>query len=158
MNITFVLPLQERVHVLYTQCLNKEYPLVKIMPYCPKCGNQVEDTMTFCPRCGASLKAETPAQPAPAPAPQRAEKAEKQEKQEPEKGEKHEKGRFGFVGFLIAGLVLVLLGIIAYYDVTVGLPQSQLMGPIVLLIIGVAIIIVGVYAATNARRRNPQPA
>lgn len=129
----------------------------EIMPYCPKCGNQVEDNMTFCPRCGAALKVET-AQAAPVTAPraEKAEKGEKQEKEEPEKGEKHEKGRLGFVGFLIAGLVLVFLGIVAYYDVTVGLPSSQLTGPVVLLIIGIAIIIVGVYVATMARRRYPQ--
>ncbi len=129
------------------------------MPYCPKCGNQVEDNMTFCPRCGAPLKVEAPVQAAPAVAPQRGEKAEKgekNEKNEPEKGEKHEKGRFGFVGFLIAGLVLVLLGAIAYYDVTIGLPSSRLTGPAILLIIGICIIIVGVYAATMAKRRYPQ--
>jgi len=132
------------------------------MPYCPKCGNQIEDNMTFCPRCGAPLKVETPAQAAPASVAQRSEKGEKnekgekQEKQEPEKGEKHEKGRHGFLGFLIAGLVLVFLGIIAYYDITVGLPRSELMGPVMLLVIGIAIIIVGVYAAMMAKRRNPQ--
>jgi len=131
----------------------------EIMAYCPKCGNQVEDSMTFCPRCGAPLKVEAQAQAAPAATPQRkemAEKGEKQEKQEPEKGEKHEKGRFGFVGFLIAGVVLVLLGIVAYYDVTVGLPSSQLTGPVMLLIIGIVIIIVGIYVTTMAKRRNPQ--
>jgi len=131
----------------------------EIMPYCPKCGNQVEENMTFCPRCGAPLKVEAPAQAAPAPAPQKAEKAEKgekQEKQEPEKGEKHEKGRSGYVGFLIAGIVLIFLGVVAYYDVTVGLPSSQLTGPAILLIIGIVIIIVGVYAATMAKRRYPQ--
>jgi len=115
--------------------------------------------MTFCPRCGAPLKVEAQAQAAPAATQQRkemAEKGEKQEKQEPEKGEKHEKGRFGFVGFLIAGVVLVLLGIVAYYDVTVGLPSSQLTGPVMLLIIGIVIIIVGIYVTTMAKRRNPQ--
>ncbi|HII86119.1 TPA: zinc ribbon domain-containing protein [Candidatus Bathyarchaeota archaeon] len=127
------------------------------MPYCPKCGNKVEDNMTFCSRCGAPLKAETPVQPAPAPAPQKAEKEEKGEKQEKqEKGEKHEKGRYGFVGFLIGGLVMIFIGIVAYYDITVGFPSSELVGPAILLIIGIAIVVVGAFYAMKARSRNPQ--
>ncbi len=136
------------------------------MPYCPKCGNQVDENMTFCPRCGASLKVEAPAQaaaptaaPAPPPAPQRAEKSEKGEKrekqQQPEKGEKQEKGgTSGFIGFLIAGLVLVLLGAIAYSS-AVGWLSGNFVGPVVLVIIGVVIIVAGVYVATMAKRRYP---
>lgn len=30
------------------------------MPYCPKCGNKVDEDMAFCPKCGAALKAEKP--------------------------------------------------------------------------------------------------
>ncbi len=128
------------------------------MPYCPNCGNQVEENMTFCPRCGASLKVETAPKPA-APAPQKAEKDEKNEKQEKqEKGEKHEKRGGGFIGFLIAGLVLAVLGIIAYYDVTTGLPSSQLWGPAILLIIGIALVIVAIYYVMKARSRNPKVA
>ena len=26
------------------------------MPYCPKCGNKVEETMAFCPKCGTPAK------------------------------------------------------------------------------------------------------
>jgi hypothetical protein len=135
------------------------------MPYCPKCGNKVEENMTFCPRCGAPLKMEGQAQAAqmpprasaPSQPPMRNEKAEKQEKhQQPEKGEKHEKGGFGFVGFLIAGIVVVLLGVLAfvrvqYPNVLTGGMESAL----ILLLIGLAIIIVGVYVAMMARRRNP---
>ena len=138
------------------------------MPYCPKCGNKVEENMTFCPRCGAPLKMEEqaqaaqmpPAASAPSQPPMRNEKAEKGEKQEkhqqPEKGEKHEKGGFGFVGFLIAGIVVVLLGVLAfvrvqYPNVLTGGMESAL----ILLLIGLAIIIVGVYVAMMARRRNP---
>ena len=138
------------------------------MPYCPKCGNKVEENMTFCPRCGAPLKMEgqpqaaqiPPAQSASPQPPMRNEKAEKGEKQEkhqqPEKGEKHEKGGFGFVGFLIAGIVVVLLGVLAfvrvqYPNILTGGMESAL----ILLLIGLAIIIVGVYVAMMARRRNP---
>jgi hypothetical protein len=138
------------------------------MPYCPKCGNKVEENMTFCPRCGAPLKMEgqpqaaqiPPAQSASPQPPMRNEKAEKGEKQEkhqqPEKGEKHEKGGFGFVGFLIAGIVVVLLGVLAF--VRVQYPNFLTGGmesALILLLIGLAIIIVGVYVAMMARRRNP---
>jgi uncharacterized membrane protein YeaQ/YmgE (transglycosylase-associated protein family) len=126
------------------------------MPYCAKCGNKVEENMTFCSRCGAPLKAESPAQPAPAPVPQKSEKNEKGEKQEKqEKGEKHEKSGGGFIGFLIAGLVLAFLGIIAYYDVTTGLPNSELLGPAILLVIGIALVVVAIYYVMKARSRNP---
>lgn len=30
------------------------------MPYCPKCGNKVDEDMAFCPKCGAALKVEKP--------------------------------------------------------------------------------------------------
>ncbi len=136
------------------------------MPYCPKCGNEVDENMTFCPRCGASLKVAgqvPPPSPSPAPAqpPMRNEKAEKGEKgekqrQQPEKGEKHEKGQFGYVGFLIAGLVVIAIGVIAL--VRVQYPSfGNWESPLVLLIIGLAIIIVGVYVFTMAKRRNPPP-
>ena len=132
------------------------------MQYCPKCGNQVEENMTFCPRCGAPLKREAPVQAvAPAPAPRRnekAEKGEKQEKKEPEKGEKHEKGQFGFMGFLIAGLVLILIGVVAYINATTTWLRGAVAGSAILLIIGVAIIVIGIYAATMARRRSPPTA
>ena len=139
------------------------------MPYCPKCGNKVEEEMTFCPRCGSSLKAEGQTQAAQAPtAPQappqprmrneKAEKGEKQEKnQQPEKGEKHEKGEFGFVGFLIAGLVVVAIGVLAFLNVT-NVIAGPWEGPLTLLVIGFAIIIVGVYVAMMARKRNPPAA
>ena len=134
------------------------------MPFCPKCGNQVEENMTFCPRCGAPLKREAPVQAvAPAPAPRRNEKAEKgekgekQEKQEPEKGEKHEKGQTGFIGFLIAGLVLILIGVVSYAT-SMRWISGNMIGPAVLLVIGVAVIVIGIYAATMAKRRSPPTA
>ena len=133
------------------------------MPYCPKCGNEVQENMTFCPRCGAPLKMESGPQPAPTPVPQRVEKAEKgekgekQEKHEPEKGEKREMNQFGFIGLVIGGLVLIILGFFAYLRVTDIIPEG--MGnAFTLLIIGLIIIVVGIYVASMARRRNPATA
>lgn len=131
------------------------------MPYCPKCGNQVDENMTFCPRCGASLKIEAQAPtapPAPSPPPVRSEKQEKGEKQEKhqerEKGEKHEKGEFGFVGFLIAGLVVVTIGVLALLRFA-GYFTSPVESALTLLVVGLAIIIVGIYVVVMARRRYP---
>jgi hypothetical protein len=90
---------------------------------------------------------------------EKAEKGEKQEKnqhQQPEKGEKHEKGEFGFVGFLIAGLVVVVIGVVAFLRVT-GAIAGGWESPLTLLVIGFAIIIVGLYVAM-ARRHNPPAA
>jgi len=139
---------------------------VKFVPYCPKCGNKVEENMTFCPRCGSSLKmedqAQAPAAPQTPPQPpmrnEKAEKGEKQEKnQQREKGEKHEKGEFGFVGFLIAGLVVVAIGVLGFLRVT-GALAGVWEGPLTLLVIGLAIIIIGVYVAMMARKRYPPAA
>src|SRR3972149_8783788 len=133
------------------------------MPYCPKCGNEIQENMAFCPRCGAPLKMEAPPQPAPAPAPQRGEKAEKgekrekQEKHEPEKGEKHEMNQFGFVGLVIGGLVLIILGFFAYLRVA-RIVTDGMSSALTLLIIGLIVIVVGIYVASMARRRYPSTA
>lgn len=114
------------------------------MEYCPKCGNKVDDTMTFCPRCGASLKMETPTSTPPSYAYRYRRRDEKNEKNEkPEKrDEKHEKPGGSFVGLLIAGIVIVFLGVLAYVNAT----SNILTGPVA-----------GVYYSTRARRRNPVP-
>lgn len=133
------------------------------MPYCPKCGNEIQENMAFCPRCGAPLKMEAPPQPAPVPAPQRVEKAEKgekgekQEKHEPEKGEKREMNQFGFVGLVIGGLVLIILGFFAYLRVA-NIVTDGMSSALTLLIIGLIVIVVGIYVASMARRRYPSTA
>jgi hypothetical protein len=128
------------------------------MSYCPKCGNKVDETMTFCPRCGAALKAGyTATGPVPPPPPPRrdekAEKVEKQEKNEPEKGEK---GEHGFIGWLIAGIIVIAVGVLAYAN-AVGLVTGQIQGAVILLVLGIAIIIVAVWLSMTARRRYPAP-
>jgi len=127
------------------------------MSYCPKCGNKVEETMTFCPRCGASLRVETPPKQGPPTTYRRDEKSEKQEKKEkkePEKGEKNEKGERSHIGWLIAGIVVIIIGMLAFLR-AYGVIASQFEGPIMLLIVGVAIIIVAVWLSLMARKRNP---
>src|SRR5208282_3645919 len=74
----------------------------KRMPYCPKCGSNVDETMTFCPKCGTTLKDTTPSPAAP-----ESKEQEKQEKPEkPANAETQDKNQYGFVYFLIGGLIL----------------------------------------------------
>jgi cation transport ATPase len=135
-----------------------EWDKVRLMVYCPKCGNLVEENMTFCPRCGAPLKVEASVRGV-----QRGEKAEKQEKgekqekQKSEKGEKHEKGEFGFIGWLIGGLVLIAIGAMAFLNVNYHFVNTALGWALFLLAIGVIIIIVAIYFAMAAKKRSPTP-
>ena len=129
------------------------------MSFCPKCGNKVDESMTFCPRCGASLKMEAAPRPpqTPSPAYRRDEKSEKHEKnQQGEKGEKHEKGEFGYLGWLIGGIVVIVIGLLAYLQAA-GMLASQYNGAITLLVVGIAIIIIAVWLSMTARRRHPTP-
>ncbi len=124
------------------------------MPYCPKCGAEITEEMTFCPKCGAPLKAAAPSAPTDWRAERRErrrqEKGEKNEKQE--KGEKNEKREHPFLWPLIGGLILILLGAAGYLQI-LGYNLWQYTGPIIFIIIGLAIIIGALFGM--ARRRNP---
>lgn len=144
--------------LLNTYALITEWSRVRLMVYCPKCGNQVEENMTFCPRCGAPLKAEAPVQAVRRnEKAEKQEKGEKQEKQEPEKSEKHEKGEFGFVGWLIGGLILILIGVMAFLNVYYHFVTTALGWALILVVVGVIIIIAAIYFAMTARKRTPSP-
>jgi hypothetical protein len=132
------------------------------MPYCHKCGSEVNEENSFCPKCGASLKAGVPRSPMP-PERYRSEKAEKQEKHEKdektEKGahqEKFEKHEYGVLGPLVGGAVLILIGFMLYLAVS-GILSFRSVFPFFLIIIG-AIVILGVaIGAGMAKGRNPRP-
>jgi len=124
---------------------------------CPKCGSNVSEEMSFCPRCGASLKAEQVTARAPPVTYRKDEKAEKREKSEKsEKGEKREKGEYSFVGLLIGGLIVMLVGLVAYVDIT-GIASGRLVWAVFLVIIGLVIIIGAIYVALTVPRRHPKP-
>lgn len=124
------------------------------MPYCPKCGNRIDDEMVFCPKCGAALKAtQPPTAPAPSTVVYRNEKEEKNEKHE--KGEKHEKRMHGFIGPLIGGLVLVFIGLMAFLRLTIQM-KPEVLDALFFVVVGAVIIIWAVYGGTLARRRHPQ--
>ena len=125
------------------------------MPYCQKCGSEVSGEMAFCPKCGAALKVEK----APVRARARAEKAEKQEKEEKsekaEKTEKHEKREFGVIGPLAGGLILIFVGFLFYLAVT-GYLERQIIGPLLLIVVGIMIMVGVVYGLITASRRHPK--
>jgi uncharacterized membrane protein len=130
------------------------------MPYCPKCGSEIEEGVAFCPKCGAPIKAEAEETPRERRREyreyRRKEKEEKNEKGEKEeKGEKHEKREYSFVGPLVGGLILIFLGLAAYSAIAWGI-DSRFMVAILLVFIGLVIIVGGIYAATIARRRHPR--
>jgi cation transport ATPase len=142
------------------------------MVECEKCGANVKEDMSFCPNCGAPLKkavasapqSSTPPQaPTPQPEPyyryEKEEKREKQEKQEKgEKREKHEKGEYGWIGPFVAGIALIFIGLISYFEVTGILTQTtqQILGAFFIIIIGLLLIFGAIYAMTTARRRYPR--
>jgi len=152
------------------------------LPNCPKCGARVREDYDFCPKCGTALKpapqpvptappAPTTAAPPPAP-PSREEKYEKREKEErgekrekEEKGEKREKyekyekyerREVSFLGPLIGGLILIFVGLMFYVATQLAVP-SQLWVALFFIIIGIIVVIAGVYAVMTATRRSPSP-
>jgi uncharacterized Zn finger protein (UPF0148 family) len=134
------------------------------MPECKKCGFKVKEDMSFCPNCGASLREAAVAVPQPPAPPERPthvryEKEEKHEKQEKrEKGEKHEKGEYGFIGPLIGGIVLIIIGLMSYLQVT-GMINDVTRGILwafFIVVVGLLLILGAIYAMTTARRRYPR--
>jgi uncharacterized membrane protein YvbJ len=129
------------------------------MPYCPKCGNNVDETMAFCPKCGTALgttttqPTQTPPESQPAP---ESEKQEKQEKPEiPTASEiqvKNEKNQYGFVYYLIGGLILIIVGVFAIIFLTSRVLESGQDVAILLIIIGLIIIIGAIYVHTPVEK------
>jgi len=132
------------------------------MSYCPKCGTKVDPTMTFCPNCGAPLKPETASQPGSTstyPPYYRHRHHEKDEKHDEKHGEKYEKGGSG-VGYLIGGIVIVVIGLLAYINATTNFFHGitgQEASAIFLVIVGILIVVAGIYYSSRSRRRNPTP-
>ena len=120
------------------------------MPYCPKCGAKVSEEINFCPKCGAAL--------GPLPPRMRGEKHEKREKSE--KAEKHEKGEYVnkwiFIGMLIGGLILILSGLNAYLKI-ISPWYARYSEPIFLIVIGIIIIFITIYATMTVAKRSPRP-
>lgn len=113
------------------------------MPYCPKCGSEVESDAKFCPKCGSRL--------APAPTRTSTEKSEKGEKEE--KYEKSEASTLFQLGF---GLIVIILGILVFTS-AFNIFSLRLAWAYFLLAIGVMIVVFAVASARTAMKRNPKP-
>jgi uncharacterized membrane protein YvbJ len=125
------------------------------MPYCPKCGAEVSEEMKFCSKCGATV--------GPLPPRVRREKEEKEEKSEKhekreksEKAEKYEKREYGYIGPLIGGLILIVVGLMAYLAAIRPIYVHNWV-PILLIAVGIIIIVIVIYAAITAAERIPKP-
>ena len=134
--------------------------MVNRVPYCPKCGAQIEENMGFCPKCGAALKADqAPAEAYPTRRYRRDEKEEKREKDEKqekgEKREKREKGEVGLVGPVIGGLILVLIGVVSYLRMSGVWRGSE--WAVFLIAVGLLVMFGAIYGAILASRRYPKP-
>lgn len=133
------------------------------MSYCPKCGSKIDEDMSFCPKCGAPLRVEkvTPVTPETRPTQYRRdekteEKSEKHEKGEKsEKSEKHEKREYGFMGPLIGGVILLFIGMALYLRVTNNI-QVETLWALFFVLIGLLVIVAGVYGVIMAPRRHPR--
>jgi len=131
------------------------------MSYCPKCGSKVDEEMTFCPKCGASLKVEKVATATPETRPttyrrdeKTEEKSEKHEKRE--KQEKHEKREYGFIGPLIGGVILLFIGLAIYLPTAVPGYNVNVVWALFFVLIGLLVIVGGVYGVIVAGRRHPR--
>jgi uncharacterized membrane protein YvbJ len=114
------------------------------MPSCPKCGNNIDETMFFCPRCGTALKTAPPIQAEP-----ESKKTEKQEEHEnPPIVEIQDKNQYGMVNYLISGTILIILGVFAILFLTSRFLATGENIAIMLVIIGIVIIIGAVYVTT----------
>ena len=130
------------------------------MPTCKNCGNEVSEEMAFCPKCGAPLKATVAPAVRQETKPRRNEKAEKHEKQEKEeKAEKHEKSEFSFIGLIIGGLILIIIGVTSYLQVTgiINVKVREILWAVFLIAVGLILIVGAFYAMTMAKKRNPMP-
>ena len=122
------------------------------MSNCPKCGSKIEEEMSFCPKCGAPLRAQQTTSEARTIY-RRDEKAEKSEKHE--KTEKREKHEYGFLGPLIGGLILIVIGTIAYLRLAYDVNQ-EILWAFFLVLVGVLVIVGAIYGYTMAARRHPK--
>ena len=118
------------------------------MPYCLKCGNTVDETMAFCPKCGTALKDSMSSQVAPG-----SEEPEKQDNHEnPPNMEIHNKNQYGLVNYLIAGLILIVVGVFATLDLTSRITASGQNVAFLLIMIGAIIISGAIYVHTPVEK------
>ncbi|MCW4034713.1 MAG: zinc-ribbon domain-containing protein [Candidatus Bathyarchaeota archaeon] len=132
------------------------------MPYCRKCGSELNEEIAFCPKCGTAVKPTETATPQTythekGEKQEKNEKTEKQEKMEKnEQQEKYEQQPFSIVGSLFGGFILIFVGVMFYLAVTGSIEFSAIF-PFFLIIIGVIVILGIAVGAVMAKKKNPMP-
>ena len=126
------------------------------MPYCPKCGSEVDETMAFCSKCGTSLKgsqyedikdrAKAEIRDA------KREWREERRRMREERWNRYGGGMFRFIGPLIGGIILVLLGLAFYLQVVEGFGIWFFISSF-FIIMGILVIVIGIYVITVLTRR-----
>jgi hypothetical protein len=121
------------------------------MPYCPKCGEEVKETMDFCPKCGFSIKGtqyENIGDRVEAEV-KRAKEEWKEERwrMRAERWQRYGEPRFSFLGPLIGGLILICLGLAFYFQIVEGLGLRFFLSSFI-IIIGIIVIALGMYMYT----------
>lgn len=94
------------------------------------------------------MKAEALAKPTAPPSHRRDEKAEK--------GEKNEKRESRPLLWVMAGALIIVVGLLSYASAS-GLLNSQLVAPLTLLLIGVVLTLFGLYLYLTHRGQLPSP-
>lgn len=134
------------------------------MSHCPKCGAEVPEGAAFCPKCGGALKLTEGVDWRQEMRQRRREwreqrrqwREERRAARRGEKSEKTEKHEHPFIGTFIAGSILILLGVLAFFATTINL-TSELAEAYFFIIIGIIVLALAVYAAVLAFRRHPRP-
>jgi len=119
--------------------------------------------MAFCPKCGAALKPTTRADWRQEMRERRREWREQRRQWREqrratgrtEKYEKTEKHEHPFIGPLIAGSILILLGLLLYFEGT-HVVATEFAGAYFFIVIGLIVLALAVYAAILAARRHPR--
>jgi uncharacterized membrane protein YvbJ len=133
------------------------------MPYCPKCGKEVQEDTAFCPNCGAALKISENADWKQQMRQRRSEWKEQRRQwgeerraaRRGEKAEKTEKHEHPFLRALVIGSILIILGVLAFLAATETL-ASDVATAYFFIVVGAMIVALAVYAAILAARRHPK--
>jgi uncharacterized membrane protein YvbJ len=104
------------------------------MVYCKNCGTKNEDDDDYCSKCGTSLKEDD-------------ERRYRRERRRRQRDECFGLPSGNIIGPLIAGVVLILVGLSAIY----GFQYLRYLGPVLIVLIGLLIIAGAIY---RSRRKN----
>ena len=129
------------------------------MLHCPKCGADVPEDAAFCPKCGVSLKPMGGVDWRQEMRQRRREWRERRrqwraERRAARRGERPEKHEHPFIGTVIAGSILILIGVLAFFAATAAL-TPELAEAYIFIIVGIIVLALAVYVAILAFRRHP---